>query len=278
MLKKIAIISGSTRGIGKNIAEKLASHNYKVVITGKTRTDIDSVVQDIQSQGNEALGEYLDLRHKDSIKNLVDNVVSREGKIDVLINNASAMWWFPMELTPYKKYDLVHSINARGTYLLSRECMPYMPDGGQILTHSPPINSNYMNQYIENDLFKYKVAYMVSKLGMSIVASGLAQELAHRHISSNCIWPKTAIETAAMKDNPMIPKQLNQPRLWRKEDIIGDMVVELLKEPTTFTNQFLIDEEYLHIKGYRDFTQYRCDPDHEPPDLFELSKQMVKMA
>ena len=270
MLKKVAIISGSTRGIGRNIALKLASENYDVVITGKNKEDLNKVTSLINDLGCSAFSHFLDLRDPLSIKDLVSNVVLKYGKIDVLVNNASAMWWYPIEKTDMKRYDLINGINSRGTYLLSRECVPYMFSGSHIITHSPPIDSHSMNMYLENDMFKNKVGYMVSKLGMSIVASGFAQELRDRNIASNCIWPKTAIGTAAMKDNPIIPKFMNQTKLWRKEDIIGDMVAELVQEPPSFTNKFLIDEFYLKTKGYTDFVPYRCDPLHEPPDLFEL--------
>ena len=127
-----------------------------------------------------------------------------------------------------------------------------------------------MKYYLENGGFKNRIAYMVSKLGMSLVASGLAQELSNRKIASNCIWPMTAIESAAMKDNPLIPDQFNNPKLWRRPEIISDMVLELLKEPDDFTNQFLLDEVYLREKGYENFEKYQCVPGFEPPKLLDL--------
>jgi citronellol/citronellal dehydrogenase len=271
MLNKVALITGSTRGIGRNIAEKLAANDYNVVITGKTKPDIKHVVSEIKEKGNEASGFCLDLRDEVSIENVVKKTINKYGKIDVLINNASAMWWFPIEGTPFFKYDLVNDVNVRGTYLMSQECIPFMSENSHIITHSPPITSQYMDRYLNGGI-KNKIAYMNSKLGMSIVASGLAQELANRKISSNCIWPKTAIETNAMKDNPLIPSSLNDARLWRKPDIIGDMVNELVNEEYSFTNQFLIDEEYLRKKIVTDFKQYRCVADYEPPPLLDLMK------
>lgn len=279
MLSRVALISGSTRGIGKNIALKLAKENYRVVITGKSEKDLKHVEEKIYAlHGNRSknaddipvLSSQMDLRDETSIQDTVQKTVDTYGKIDVLVNNASAMWWFPVEKTDARRYDLVNGVNARGTYLLSRECIPHMPPHSHIVTHSPPIDPKAMDRYLNRDMIKNKVGYMVSKLGMSIVASGLAQELRDKQISSNCIWPKTAIGTAAMKDNPLIPAAMNQPKLWRTEDIIGDMVAELVQEPADFTNQFLIDETYLRSKGYTDFKKYRCDPEIEPPDLFQL--------
>lgn len=279
MQTRVALISGSTRGIGKNIALKLAKENYRVVITGKSKEDLQHVEEKIYAlHGNRnknaddipVLSSQMDLRDETSIQDTVQKTINTYGKIDILVNNASAMWWFPVEKTDARRYDLVNGVNARGTYLLSRECIPYMPPQSHIITHSPPIDPKAMEQYLNRDMIKNKVGYMVSKLGMSIVASGLAQELRDKQISSNCIWPKTAIGTAAMKDNPLIPAAMNQPKLWRTEDIIGDMVAELIQEPADFTNQFLIDETYLRSKGYTDFKKYRCDPKIEPPDLFSL--------
>ena len=282
MHRRVALISGSTRGIGKNIALKLAKENYRVVVTGKSEEDLRRVEENIYAINNKNETEkrkadnipvltcQMDLRDETSIQATVQKTLDTFGKIDVLVNNASAMWWFPIEKTDARRYDLVNGVNARGTYLLSRECVPHMPPQSHIVTHSPPIDSNAMDLYLNQGMIKNKVGYMVSKLGMSIVASGLAQELKDRDISSNCIWPKTAIGTAAMKDNPLIPQSMNNPKLWRTEDIIGDMVAELVQEPADFTNQFLIDEVYLRSKGYTDFTKYRCDPEVEPPSLTQL--------
>lgn len=276
-LKKIAVVTGSSRGIGKHIAQRLARDEYLVVITGKTTTgdkgSIYSVVDEIEKLGGEAFPVPLDLQKTDSIENLARVVKNEFGKLDVLVNNASAMWWANIEHTPSKKYDLINNINARGSYLVSRQLVNLMPPGSHILTHSPPIDPISMKMYLEHQGFKNKVGYMVSKLGMSIVASGLAQELASQNIASNCIWPSTAIESAAMKDNKLISKKFNNPKLWRKPEIISDMVSELVKEPTSFTNNFLIDELYLKSKGYSDFDKYQCVPGFEPPKLIDLFRE-----
>ena len=258
---KTIVISGSTRGIGRVIGDRLASLGHNVVITGK------SIKQ--YSESNNQVYLNLDLRKQNSISVCRDKVIKKFGSIDVLINNASAMWWMPIEHTPINKYNLMNEVNSRGSYLLSREFIPYINEGGTIISHSPPIDPETMKLYL-SDGFKNKIAYMVSKLGMSIVASGLAQELKSRSISSNCIWPSTAIDTAAMRDNKLIPPEFNNPKLWRKPDIMADMVQELLNEDNDFTNNFLIDELYLRQKGYTNFDVYQSVEGFEPPKLNEL--------
>ena len=275
-VRKICLITGSTRGIGKHLAETLSRNGYSVIITGKSdiRTNkgdnIHSVAENIRENGGDALGLKLDIRDEKMIKEVRERVISEFGKLDVLINNASALDWKPLEYTSVKKYDLINNINARGSFLMAKEFVPFMEEGSKIITHSPPIDPLSMKYYLENSGFKNRIAYMVSKLGMSLVASGLAQELSNRKIASNCIWPMTAIESAAMKDNPLIPDQFNNPKLWRRPEIISDMVLELLKEPDDFTNQFLLDEVYLREKGYENFEKYQCVPGFEPPKLLDL--------
>ncbi len=280
-MNKIALITGSTRGIGRSIAEKLAQKNYIVIITGKSVSDTEGVQGDIYSvarninelygKGDVAVPLYLDLRDSQSIDKISELVKYEYGKVDVLVNNASAMWWADLSNTPVKKYDLINSVNSRGTYLISRSIAPLMPSGGHIITHSPPLDYHSLHSYLNGGM-KNMIGYMVSKLGMSLVASGLAQELQEKGVASNCIWPSTAIESAAMRDNKLISSKFNNPRLWRKPDIIADMVNELVQEPPEFTNNFLIDESYLRSKGYRDFSCYQSVPGFEPPKLAELLK------
>ena len=275
-LRKIALITGSSRGIGKSIAEKLAQQDYLVIITGKSvnnkNGDIYSVTDNINNNYGEAKAIPLDLRDASNIQKVSEIVKYDYGRLDLLVNNASAMWWDDLQNTPVKKYDLINSVNSRGTYLISRALSPLMPTGSHIITHSPPLDSGSIDHYLNGGM-KHMIAYMVSKLGMSLVASGLAQELREKGIASNCIWPSTAIESAAMCDNKLVSNKFNNPRFWRKPEIIADMVSELVKEPPEFTNNFLIDEVYLTSKGYLDFTKYQSVPGVEPPKLFELVKK-----
>ena len=278
-IRKIALITGSSRGIGKSIAEKLAQQDYLVIITGKSvnnnkNGDIYSVADNINKNYGEATAIPLDLRDASNIQKISELVKYDYGRLDLLVNNASAMWWANLSNTPAKKYDLINSVNSRGTYLISRALVPLMPTGSHIITHSPPLDYQSMGHYLNGGM-KHMIGYMVSKLGMSLVASGLAQELRDKKIASNCIWPSTAIQSASMQDNNLISDKFNNPKLWRKPEIIADMVSELVKEPPEFTNNFLIDEAYLTTKGYRDFTKYQSVAGYEPPKLLELFRNKI---
>ena len=257
-LGKVAIISGSTRGIGRAIANSLQQNGYQVAITGKTKLD-------------EANYFPLDLRDKQSIQSCVDKVVAEYGKVDLLINNASALYLSPMKHPSKTDYfDLVHNINSRGTYYLSQAVLPHMPDGSRIITHSPPIDGDTMKYYHLNQFFGGKIAYITSKLSMSMITRGLSEELRERRIACNCIWPKTAIETDAIKMLAKINPEIDNPALWRKPEIITDMVNHLLDEPDSFTGNYLVDQDYLESKGVSDFSKYQCKSGYEAPPLFTL--------
>lgn len=258
-IQKIALISGSTRGIGKVLAQRLTALDYNVIITGKTKTDNPNYY-------------HLDLKNRFSIDECVSNVVKKYGKIDLLINNASYLYLGNVKNNKsLDYYNLVHSINSRGTYYLSKLCLPYMPEYSRIITHSPPIQGEYMDRYIQNGFFSGKIAYITSKLNMSMITLGLAVELKERGISANCIWPETAIHTDAIKKLAKKNPALNDPRLWRRPDILADMVSHLIKEPIDFTGNCLIDSDYLMTKGVFDFSIYNyTDTKFNPPPLINL--------
>lgn len=274
---KVAIISGSTRGIGSAIAKRLAKNECQVIITGKSENEnkklpgtIYSVANEINESGGIAEGIYLNLLEEKSISELVDKVISNYGKIDILINNASALYWNYIENTPIKKYDLINKVNTRGTYLLSQACIPHMPPGSSIITQSLPINSVFMDKYIKSEALNGKTAYLLSKIGMSLVASGLAIELKDKKISSNCIWPLKPINSFALTHNDHFPDFLKELKNMRKNDIIVDCVEKIINEPCEFTNNFLVDEHYLMSKGITDFSIYQSVDGHEPPLLMTI--------
>ena len=270
--KRVALVTGSTRGIGANIILKLAQNNYDVVITGKTDNDdergsIYTTQKMIEKYNVESLPIKLDLRDVNSISECVEQVDKKFGRLDVLINNASALWWTNIEKTSEKRYDLINDINAKGSFLMSKECLKLMKKNnyGHIINHSPPLlNTNLP------EIYKDKTGYMISKFGMSMVAMGIAAEYKGSGIAANTIWPKTAIETDAV-----IKTGLGDKKNWRKPDIISDSIIQMLLENTNyFTGQQWIDEDYLRSKGIEDFRKYQCVPGKEPMPLMDLFNKM----
>ena len=273
MLKnRVAIITGATRGIGRNIALTLAKNGCNIVVAGKSVKDtpklpgtIYSVSEEVEDLGVESMPYSIDVRKSDSLKNLVNTTVSKFGKVDILINNAGALWWKNMLETPVEKYDLVNNVNSRAAYTLSQLCLPHMLKNkwGHIIMQSPPLTSEYIDLIIKTRKIKNKTAYITSKLGMSITATGIAQELIGTGIAANTLWPMTPIESFAL-----INHALGDKRYWRKADILSDSVLHILQEdPKTFTGNSLIDEDYLRTKGITDFSKYQCVSGSEPPKL-----------
>lgn len=266
---KVAIITGATRGIGRVLANKMAELGCNIVVTGKTVKstralpgDIYEVSKEIENYGVKALPIQLNLRDQYNIKITVDKTMEEFGRIDYLINNAGALWWKSILGTSHKKYDLIHDINSRGSYILSRECIPYMlknDNGGHIVMCSPPITTD-INHY------KNKTAYMISKLGMTMSMMGISSEYDNEKIAANSIWPKTPIESQAL-----INHRLGNPFMWRKADIVCDAIINILQEnPLEFKGNALIDEEYLLEKGETDFDKYNCVPGGNPPSLDKI--------
>tara|TARA_Y200000002_G_scaffold375276_1_gene377317 strand:+ start:437 stop:1258 length:822 start_codon:yes stop_codon:yes gene_type:complete len=273
-MNKVAIVTGASRGIGRVVCHKLAKKGYNVVIAAKSVKEnhklpgtIYSVHKEIQENYNvKSLPLQMNVRDCDEIENCINNVVDEFGKIDILFNNAGALWWKNILETPPSKYDLINDINVRASFILSHMCIPYMKNGGHIIMHSPPFdeirnNKTYMN----------KTAYMISKYGMTMTAMGISEEFLGKGIAANTIWPSTPIESAATKNNKM-----GTEKHWRKADIIADAVLGIINEnPFQFTGNQLIDEDYLRSKGVDDFSKYRCVENHEPPklnDIFSIMK------
>ena len=269
-MNKVALVTGASRGIGRVICHKLAENGYHVVITAKSVKEnkvlpgtIYSVHNEIQKKYNvESMPLQMDVRSTVDMKTCVDSIVKEYGKIDVLINNAGALWWRNIMETPPSKYDLVNDVNVRASFILSHLCMPHMEkDGGHIIMHSPPFD-----EIKENKTYKNKTGYMISKYGMTMTAMGIAEEFFGKGIAANTIWPSTPIKSFATKNN-----NLGTEKHWRKPDIIADAILEIIKEdPNEFTGRQLIDEEYLRSKGVDDFTKYRCMENYEPPKLNDI--------
>lgn len=276
MTKKVAIITGSTRGIGRKIALELAKKGYNITVAAKTIKgtkklpgDIYSVSNEIRELGGEALPFRLDLRDENTIKECVKKTYDKWNRIDVLINNAGALWWKNIIETPAKRYDLINDVNSRGAYLMSREVIPYMLKNkkGHIINCSPPLTLNDNKTLAFNfNVLKGKIAYMISKLGMTISAMGISEEYKNKGIAANTLWPMRPVRSYAL-----INHKLGDQKFWRKADIISDSIINIINEdPYHFSGNQLIDEVYLKTKGVKDFSKYNCVPNYEPPKLNEL--------
>ena len=266
---KTAIITGGSRGIGLAIGIKLAEEGVNVVLAAKTTEPhpklpgtIYDAAEEIHRLGGTALPLVLDLRDEEQIQNVVRETVSHFGGIDILVNNASAIHLATVEHTPAKRYDLMHQINVRGTYLMSQACIPFLKKSSHahILNLSPPLDMNPR-------WFVNHTAYTMSKFGMSMIALGLAAELKPYNIAANAIWPRTTIATAAVQNLLGGDEVIRHSR---KPSIVADAAIVILAmDPKTTTGKFFYDEDVLREQGITNFSSYAVDPTVELiPDLF----------
>lgn len=281
---KTLFITGASRGIGKAIALRAAKDGAKIVIAAKTADPspklpgtIYTAAKDIENEGGKCLPCIVDVREEDQVQGAVDQAVKHFGGIDILINNASAINLTGTLGLPMKRYDLMMSINTRGTYLVSKLCLPYLlkSSNPHILNISPPLN-------MTPHWFKNHVAYTMAKYGMSMCVLGMAEEFRSDGIAVNALWPKTAIYTAAMEmlGGSEIKEQC------RTEEIMSDAAhVILTRNSHEATGNFFIDEEVLRETGVVDFDRYSVKPGHPLlPDFFldmdpeTLVKQMEELG
>ena len=269
---QVAIITGGSRGIGRQVALTLAQAGAHIVIAAKTDEPnpklpgtIHTVAKEIEALGRRALPVKVDVRNDEEIDGMVKQTMDAFGRIDILVNNAGALWWQPVLETPMKRYDLINQINSRASFACTHAVLPHMlaGKGGHILVYSPPIDLSALAG---------KVAYCISKFGMTMLAHGLAGEMEGKPISINALWPVTAIESFAT-----INFQLGAPAMWRKADILADATLEIVSmKPGELSGQALLDEDFLRERGVTDFTKYRCDPASEPPRL--AAKDLPKVG
>lgn len=267
---KTVLITGGTRGIGKSIGIRLAREGANTVIVGKTAEPhpklegtIYTAAQEIAKAGpGKVLPIQGDIRYEESIDNIVKTTLNTFGGIDILVNNASAINLFPTEQMEAKRFDLMHSINVRGTFLMSKACIPALKKAHNphILNLSPPLN-------MDPNWFAKHLAYTMSKYGMSMIVLGLAEELRTHRIAANALWPKTTIATAAVQ-NLLGGDFLIQRS--RTPEIVAEAAFHILKRPSfECTGNFFIDEEVLIQEGMTDFTQYAINPQQKlMQDLF----------
>lgn len=261
---RVAIVTGSSRGIGRGIALALAKRGVHVVVAAKTENPdprlpgtIHETAAECEKLGPKALAVGCDVRDEEKIEALAKQTLDTFGRIDILINNAGALWWKPVLETPAKRFDLVMDVNARATFLLSRACLPSMIERrwGHIVNMSPPIDLRPVPG---------RVAYFISKYGMTLVAHGLAEEVREHNVAVNALWPVTMIESQAT-----INYGLGDKSEWRTADIVVDATLALVdKPPFLRTGKALLDEEVLRDEGITDFdAKYACVPGSHPPAI-----------
>ncbi len=257
---KTVFITGASRGIGRAIALRLAKEGANIVVAAKSVEEnpklggtIFSVAREIAEAGGGALPVACDIRNDEQIAAAVAKTIETFGGIDILVNNASAISLTPAEMTEPKRYDLMHDINVRGTFFVSKACIPYLKKGinPHILNLSPPIN-------MDIKWFAGHVAYTMSKYNMSMIAYGLSAELKQYKIAANTLWPRTTIATAAVQ-NLLGGEALM--RMSRTPDIIADAAFHILGKPSDkCTGNFFIDEEVLAAEGITDLSHYSVVP------------------
>jgi citronellol/citronellal dehydrogenase len=268
---KVAFITGASRGVGKALALGLARVGCDVVIAAKTvQPDpripgtIGDTAREIEAQGRRALAVAVDVRDDDAVEAACKAALDRFGRVDFLINNAGALYWQTLAGTPLKKFDLVMGVNARGAFACCHHLLPAMraQKFGHILMLSPPVDAGAAGG---------KIAYAISKFGMTLIAQGLADEVRDDNVAANALWPATMIESLAT-----INWGLGDRTMWRTPEILVDSTLRIFaKEPRAFTGHALVDEDFLRAEGVSDFVRYRCDPNHEPPRVgfnFQISK------
>uniref|UniRef100_A0A2S2R1I9 Hydroxysteroid dehydrogenase-like protein 2 n=1 Tax=Sipha flava TaxID=143950 RepID=A0A2S2R1I9_9HEMI len=256
-------ITGGSRGIGKAIALKAARDGANIVIAAKTAEPhpklpgtIYSAAKEIEDAGGKCLPCVVDVREESQVADAVDKSISTFGGIDIVINNASAISLTPTLDTEMKRYDLMHNINTRGTFLVSKMCIPHLKKSkhAHILNISPPLNMN-------PNWFRDHVAYTMAKYGMSMCVLGMSAELKADNIAVNALWPRTAIYTAAVE---MLSGSSDAKKLSRNPEIMADAAYAVLSRSVeNCTGQFLVDDEVLQQEGITDFSQYASDPTYK---------------
>lgn len=259
---KTLFITGASRGIGKAIALRAAQDGANVVVAAKTAEPhpklpgtIFTAVEEIEAAGGKGLAVCTDIRFEDQAEAAVEQAVAEFGGIDILVNNASAISLTGTLETPMKRFDLMHGVNTRGTYLMSQKCLPHLLKGSNphILNLSPPLN-------LDKKWFGPHVAYTMAKYGMSMCVLGMAEEFKGK-VAVNALWPATAIATSAVK-NVLGGDQMVQRS--RTVDICSDAAWAILtRDSASCTGNFFIDEELLRETGVEDFSQYAVDPNAE---------------
>jgi citronellol/citronellal dehydrogenase len=266
---KTLFVTGASRGIGLAIALRAARDGANIAIAAKTAEPhkhlpgtIYTAAKEIEDAGGKALPLIVDVRDEANVYEAVEKTAAAFGGIDICVNNASAISLTGTEATDMKRYDLMHQINARGTFLTSKACIPHLKRAANphVLMLSPPLD-------LSPRWFGTHVAYTMAKFGMSMCVLGMAEEFKADGIAFNALWPRTGIATAAIKfalggDEGM--------RQCRTVEIMADAAHAIFVKPAReFSGNFLIDDSFLYAEGVRDFEHYRVDPTRPlMPDFF----------
>ena len=266
---KTLFITGASRGIGLAIGLRAARDGANVAIAAKTAEPhpklpgtIHTAAAEIEAAGGRALPLVVDVRDEDSVKAAIARTAEEFGGIDIVVNNASAISLTNSQATDMKRFDLMHQVNTRGTFMVSKYAVPHLAKAANphILMLSPPLD-------LQEKWFAGHTAYSIAKYGMSLCVLGLAGELRAQGIAVNALWPRTTIATSAVR-NLLGGEEM--ARASRTPEILADAAHAIFLEPAReFTGRFLIDDTFLSQKGVTDFTPYRVDPSVPlMPDFF----------
>jgi citronellol/citronellal dehydrogenase len=279
---KTLFITGASRGIGLAIAKRAARDGANVAIAAKSVTEnpklpgtIFTAAQEIETAGGKALAISCDIRFDDQVEEAMKQTVDIFGGVDILVNNASAIDLRGIDQLDMKRFDLMHQINARGTYLCAKVALPYLrkAENPHILTMSPPLDMN-------PKWFAPNLAYTMAKYGMSLVTLGLGKDLARDGVAVNSLWPETAIATAAVGNLLGGDEVIKRSR---KPEIVADAAHAILTRPSrNCTGNFFIDVRVLAEEGVTDISAYSVDPAYPAVlDFFleePISPNVVKSA
>ncbi len=258
-MRKVAFITGASRGIGKACAHRFAREGYDIVVAAKSTEEnprlpgtIFTAADEISRHGTEVFPLRCDVTDVGSVEAAARATLDHFGRVDVVINNAGALWWKTMDETPMKRFDLMMDVNARGAFAVTSAFLPAMKaqKSGHVILMSPPIDMKMLPGHI---------GYCISKFGMTMIAHGIPLEFGDYNLRATALWPKTLIESFAT-----INWKLGDPSVWRKADILADASFESVRRPDLSNGKALIDEEFLRAVGYTDFEQYLCVPDGQP--------------
>ena len=270
---KTLFISGASRGIGLAIGLRAARDGANVVIAAKTTEPhpklagtIYTAAEEVEKAGGKALPIPVDIRYEEEVEKAVKQTVEKFGSLDILVNNASAISLTGTLYTPMKKYDLMHQINTRGTFLCSQKCIPQLKGSAKkgrnphVLNLAPPLS-------MKAKWFQPHVAYTMAKYGMSMCVLGMAAEFKNDGVAFNALWPKTTIATAAVGN---MPGGESMVKASRKPEIMADAAYAILTKPSReCTGNFFVDEEVLRESGVSNFDKYAMTPGANLlPDFF----------
>jgi citronellol/citronellal dehydrogenase len=276
LANKTLFITGGSRGIGLAIAMRAARDGANIIIAAKTvdphpklEGTIYTAAEAITAAGGTALPLVLDVQDSEGVVRAVAHAAARFGRIDICVNNASAIDLGSSAEVSEKRFDLMQRINMRGTFLVSRACLPFLrkSDNPHVLALSPPLT-------MRPDWFAQHLPYTLSKYGMSMVMFGMAQEFRNEGIAFNALWPKTTIATAAVAF--ALDGKASMTRSRRPEIMADAAYAIFMRDARSYTGNFVLDEDILREAGARDFRRYRVDPAQAPEiDIFVDPSEVV---